>query len=283
MIRFHAPSAVGEALEILSAGGVSLVAGGTDFYPALRDGPVKTDIIGLSRVGGLKGVEKTAEGWSFGAGAVWTDIIRAPLPACFDGLKLAGREVGSVQIQNAGTAAGNLCNASPAADGAPPLLTLNARVELASVSGRRVLPLDQFILGARKTALRPDEMMTRILIPPQPEGARAAFKKLGTRKYMVISAVMAAAVIAPGAGGRIAEARVAAGACSPAAQRLPALEKALQGAEMTPEAAAARVRPEHLSPLSPISDVRGSAGYRLEAAAEIIRRTLAACCGGAGA
>lgn len=283
MVDFHAPSTVREALEILGAGGAAFVAGGTDFYPALRDGPVKTDVIGLGRIGELKGVEKTAEGWSIGAGAAWTDIVKAPLPACFDGLKLAAREIGSIQIQNAGTVAGNLCNASPAADGVPPLLTLNAGVELASVSGRRVLPLDEFILGVRKTALRPGEMMTRILIPPQPGAAQSAFKKLGTRKYLVISTVMAAVMIEPRADGRIAGARIAAGACSPVALRLPALEGALLGAEITPGALAARVKPEHLAPLSPISDVRGSAEYRMAAAAEIIRRTLAACCKGADA
>src|SRR4029077_8004802 len=95
----------------------------------------------------------------------WTDVLHVPLPRCFDALKGAAREVGSVQIQNRGTVAGNLCNASPAADGVPPLLARDAEVELTSSAGPRRMPLAEFIVGNRKTARRVDEILTAVIVP----------------------------------------------------------------------------------------------------------------------
>ena len=283
MIQYNSPSSLGEALEILGTDDRRILAGGTDFYPALRDRPVTFDTLDISRVRGLRGVERTDGGWRIGATTTWTDIVRARLPRCFDGLKASAREIGSIQIQNAGTLAGNLCNASPAADGVPPLLTLDSRVEIASVSGTRVLPLEAFITDVRETALRPGEMVVAMLVPHQPDGARSAFRKLGSRSYLVISIAMVSALLAPGADGTVERARIAVGSCSPVASRLPALEAALIGAPFEPEALGARVRLEHLAPLSPIDDVRATASYRLEAVEELLRRALADCCDEGGA
>src|SRR5262249_12973399 len=156
-------------------------------------------------------------------------LIAASLPPLFDGLKLAAREVGGVQIQNAGTLAGNLCNASPAADGVPALLALDAVVELAGPGGERSLPLERFILGPRRTALQTGELATAIRVPKPRGAARSHFLKLGARKYLVISIVMVAATIEVAADGRVAAAKVAVGACSPVAQRLRMLEMRLAG------------------------------------------------------
>jgi CO/xanthine dehydrogenase FAD-binding subunit len=165
--------------------------------------------------------------------------------------------------------AGNLCNASPAADGVPPLLALDASVELASVQGRRTLPLAEFIIGPRKTALRSGELLSTVLVPKPKHEARSRFLKLGARKYLVISIAMAAVVIER-ENGIVRAARIAVGACSPVAQRLPALEAALIGKRLS----GALVRHEHLAALAPIDDVRGSAGYRSEAALVLVRRLL---------
>jgi CO/xanthine dehydrogenase FAD-binding subunit len=115
-------------------------------------------------------------------------------------------------------------------------------------------------------------MMTAILIPPLPGSARGGFAKLGARRYLVISIAMCAAVIIPDEDGTVAEARVAIGACSPIAQRLPALEAVLAGAPLGEMPS--RVTPEHLAPLSPIDDVRGTAGYRADAVLTMLRRLL---------
>ncbi len=221
---------------------------------------------------------RTDDAIRIGALTTWSDIVRADLPAQFDGLKAAAREVGSIQIQNVATLAGNLCNASPAADGVPALLALDAVVEIAGPSGSRRLDLAHFITGVRRTALQPGELVTAVEVPLRAEGTRSAFLKLGARRYLVISIAMVAAVLEPDGKGRIASARVAVGACSPVAVRLKALEDALIG---SPWSDAATVAAEaHLAPLAAIDDVRGTAGYRREAALELVRRSLSACAEG---
>ncbi len=269
-VDYHMPERLEDALALLAGGGLTLVAGGTDFYPAMRPGGPRQSLLDVTRIAGLRGIARADDGWRIGAATRWSDIVRADLPRAFDGLKAAAREVGSLQIQNAGTVAGNLCNASPAADGVPPLLALGAEVELASAAGSRLLPLGDFITGVRQTALEAGEMVTSLRIPAQPEGARGHFAKLGSRNYLVISIAMVAAVLQLDAGGRFDVARIAVGACSPVAQRLPALEEALIGTAPGELAIATG----HLVPLSPIDDVRGSAGYRLDAVAEMIARLL---------
>lgn len=271
-MRYRAPDALDEALAALSAEGARVLAGGTDIYPALRDAPLAGEVVDISRIAALKSIQRVADGWRIGAAATWSDVLRAGLPPAFDGLCAAAREVGGVQVQNAGTIVGNLCNASPAADGVPPLLTLDAMVEIASATARREMPLAGFITGVRQTALAPGEMVTGLRIPAVPEGTRGRFLKLGARRYLVISIAMVAVLIVP-EDGMVASARVAVGACSAVARRLPGLEAALAGRPLA--ALAKPVDPAHLAPLSPIDDVRAGAGYRLEAAAELIRRALA--------
>jgi CO/xanthine dehydrogenase FAD-binding subunit len=139
-----------EALEHLARGPARILAGGTDVYPALVDRPLREPILDLTGVAALRGISRQADGFRIGALTTWSDVIRADLPAWFDGLKLAAREVGGVQIQNAGTVAGNICNASPAADGTVALLALDADVEVQGVRGIRRMGLADFVLGPRR-------------------------------------------------------------------------------------------------------------------------------------
>jgi CO/xanthine dehydrogenase FAD-binding subunit len=187
-------------------------------------------------------------------------------------LKLAAREIGGIQIQNAGTIAGNVCNASPAADSLPSLLALDAEVELASLDGQRRLPIAEFVTGNRRTLRRPDELVTALLIPNLGGDTRSDFMKLGGRKYLVISIVMVAAVLELD-GKRIERARIAVGACSEIARRLPALETTLAGQPLD-GALGQSVKPEHIAGLSPIDDLRASAAYRRKAALVLLRRSL---------
>jgi CO/xanthine dehydrogenase FAD-binding subunit len=181
--------------------------------------------------------------------------------------------VGGIQVQNAGTIAGNLCNASPAADGIPPLLTLDASVELSSQAGSRVTPLQAFLTGYRQTDLRPDELVTAVIVPRDVEEGFSDFQKLGSRSYLVISIVMVATVVATAGDGTIADARIAVGACSPVAQRLTQLESDLWGLRPTDRMEDLLTR-KHLNGLAPIDDVRASAAYRLEATLALIGRSL---------
>ena len=210
--------------------------------------------------------------------ATWSDLLSAnDLPASFDCLKQAAREVGSVQIQNRATIVGNICNASPAADGVPALLVLDAEVELTSLGETRRLKLGDFLEGNRQTARRSDEIVTGIFIPDTSTPGQSAFFKLGARRYLVISIVMVAARVEADNAGLVTGAAISVGACSVVAQRLPALENDLTGRTLTD--CVSVVEPRHVACLTPIDDVRAPADYRLQAALEGIRSALADCGG----
>ncbi|WP_018425710.1 xanthine dehydrogenase family protein subunit M [Hoeflea sp. 108] len=274
MTRYARPKTLDEALALLDEGAWRVVAGATDFYPALGSKPLQEDILDINGLAELRGLRENPGHIVIGARTSWTDIHDTELPPAFAALQQAAREIGAIQIQNVATVAGNLCNASPAADGVPPLMTLDAEVELQSSSGSRALPLHAFILGNRRTARLRNELVTAVRIPKAATAGRSAFVKLGARRYLVISIAMAAARLALDGNGRIAQAAIAVGACSAVAQRLRKLEAALvdQPAGAVTEIAASISFDE----LAPIDDVRGSAGYRREAAREIVIRALLA-------
>lgn len=269
-MAYSQPTDLTEALSILERSKPQIVAGGTDVYPSMQQGRRAEAFLDVTRISGFAEINETDDGFRLGAAVTWSDVLNAPLPPAFDALKQAAREVGSVQIQNAGTIAGNLCNASPAADGVPPLLALDASIELAGPEGTRLIPLDRFITGVRQTVLANDKLVTALVIPSPPNGMVSAFEKLGSRRYLVISIAMTAVNLTLDTTGRIDDARIAVGACSAVAQRLPGLERDLVGKQPTEF----EITPEHLAPLSPIDDVRGSIEYRWEAAAEQIYRTV---------
>ena len=269
---YFRPSRLDEALTLLARSSAPplVLAGGTDLYPARVGRPIDEDVLDLTAITALRGIAATAEGWRLGATTTWSEVAEADLPPLFDGLQGAAREIGGRQVQNAGTLAGNLCNASPAADGVPALLALDATVEIAGPSPRR-LPLRQFILGPRRTALAPGELVVGLHVATPARPAEGAFVKLGARRYLVISIAMASAVLEFD-GDRVAATRVAVGACSAVAERLPDLEAALRG---TPrDRLASVVAGAQLAPLDPIDDVRGSALYRREAAVALLQRLL---------
>ena len=272
------PRTLNEALAIRAGQPVTVLAGGTDVYPgrAARVGwgdMRHADVLDVSAIAELRGIEILGDHVRFGALTTWTDLLRARLPPAFDGYKAAAREVGGRQVQNRGTLVGNICTASPAGDGAPCLLSLDSSVEIAASSGRRIVGIEDFIDGYRHTLCRPDEIVTAILVPRRAARARGAFLKLGARRYLVISIVMAAAVVEVDAEGVIGRARIAVGACSPVARRLPALEAAVAGVALAE--AADIVAEEHLAPLAPIDDIRGSGEYRRAAALHVVRDLLA--------
>lgn len=265
-----------EALGHLSRAPMRILAGGTDVYPALVDRVLREPVLDISGVVGLRGISRTEMGFRIGALTTWTDVVRADLPPWFDGLKLAACEVGGVQIQNVGTVAGNICNASPAADGTAALLALDAAVELEGRRGKRRIYLGDFVLGPRKTALEAGEMVTAIHVPAPTGRGVSDFLKLGARHSLVISIAMVATVIHADDRGRVSRAAVSVGSCSPVARRLPALEARLVGQNATGNLLGL-VEATDLDVLSPIDDVRGSAAYRRDAALTLVRRTLERC------
>jgi CO/xanthine dehydrogenase FAD-binding subunit len=276
---YSRPDRLSDALA-QAAAGARVLAGGTDLYPATARqslaGPL-VDVTGIAELAGIAALP--SGGLRIGACTTWAAIAAAPLPPALHALQAAARTVGGRQIQTCGTLGGNLCNASPAADGVPPLLAVAAEVELAGPAGRRLLPLAEFLRGPRRTALGPGEVMVAVHVPPGGLAGRSAFLKLGARAYLVISIAMAAVRLAV-AGGRVREAALAVGAASPVARRLPAVEAALAGAPAAQ--AAQRIDPAAVAAaLDPIDDVRAAAAYRVEAAATLLRRAVADLAGAA--
>lgn len=279
MASYVRPTSLAEALDHLSAANQNtaapvILAGGTDFYPVRVGRAVDDDILDLTGIPDLRGISETTDGWRIGATTTWSDLVAADLPPLFDALRTAARAIGGVQIQNAATVAGNLCNASPAADSVPPLLAMRARVEISAAGGRRDVGLSDFITGNRRTVLKPGELVSAILVPKPKKDAHSIFLKLGAREYLVISIAMVAVVVEV-ENNVISAASVAVGACSAVAQRLPYLEAELIGRRLN-VALANRVERSHFDGLSPIDDIRASAAYRREAAEILVRRALTA-------
>lgn len=265
------PRSLDEALALLP--GRRVIAGGTDVLPAQAGGWFDRDprpLLDISALPGLGAVERSATGWRLGALVTWAQLAATPLPPAYDGLRAAARQVGGAQVQNRGTVLGNVCNASPAADGVPPLLTLGARVVLASPRGERVLPLGAFLLGPRRTALAADELAVALLLPERT--GRSAFLKLGARSHLVI-AIASAAVLIQTLHGAVTGATLAVGACSPVPCLLPEAQEALLFRPPDP----LLLREEHLAALAPLDDVRATAAYRRRAALVLLRRAVEAC------
>jgi CO/xanthine dehydrogenase FAD-binding subunit len=279
MTVYFRPTMLEEALAIRAAHDVEIIAGGTDVYPAktTRAGWGKMaheDVLDITAIPDLDRIEDMGTHWRIGALVTWTDLIRADLPPLFDGLKAAAREIGGQQIQNRATLVGNLCTASPAGDGIPNCLALDAEVEITSLRGTRIEPVKTFLDGYRHTTCAPDEIVMGLRIPKRGASAHGAFVKLGARRYLVISIVMAAAVVETDAEGTIDHARVVIGACSPVARRLRRLDERLIGKPLSPELPSL-VRADELSELAPLDDVRASAVYRMAAAEALTRDLLA--------
>ena len=272
-MSYFRPTILEDALDWLSTHDARIVAGSTDLFPSTDRQTLDGHILDITAIEELRELMQTDKGWSIGAATTWSDIISSDLPPAFDGLKLAAKEVGSIQIQNAGTVAGNICNASPAADGIPCLLSLDSSVELISVRGRRSVPLASFIAGPRKTTIASDEIITRIIAPQASCQGTSHFLKLGARKYLIISIAMVATRLLV-EDGIIAQAAISVGACTPVAVRLAEAETALVGKPATPSSIASISDPMIQNALLPIDDIRATGEYRSMAATELVRRSL---------
>jgi CO/xanthine dehydrogenase FAD-binding subunit len=271
---FVRPTTLDEALQRLSLG-ARVFAGGTDLMTGAGEAEIAGEFVDVSRLAALRGISHAGKEIRIGGAATWSEIAREDLPSGFAALQAAAREVGAIQIQNRGTIAGNLCNASPAADGVPPLMALDAEVELVSRRGARRLPLQRFLIGPRRTALAPDEILSSVVIRKPSDNLRSAFLKLGARRYLVISIAMVAVALEIERGA-VAAARVAVGACSPVALRLSAAERRLIG-QPAETGLGEVLRAEDFEALAPIDDIRAPADYRRAAALTLTRRAVELC------
>ncbi|WP_022661543.1 FAD binding domain-containing protein [Paucidesulfovibrio longus] len=275
----HLPTSLSQLWPLLAEPEAKAMAGGTDLLVRRRARSESGPICCLERIPELRGVEIVAdaqgEALRIGAATPLTalldeEAVSARLPLLHQAL----RQLGSPLIRNQASLGGNLCTASPAGDGLPPLLALDAVLELASERETRTLATEEFLLGPGRTALKQGEIVLAVRIPLPPEGTLQRFEKVGKRRSLAIAVASLAACLRL-ENGLVAEARLAFGSVAPTAMRCRAAEAELAGRPLGREtlaAAARRVR----EAVRPISDVRASAEYRREVAGNLVLRLEAA-------
>lgn len=264
--RFHRPTELTALLALRSQEpGAWLLAGGTDLGVGLAEGKRPDTVICLSGVSALTRVEAEADGLRVGAGVSYAQLMRWIDAAGLTGLRALLGRLGSRQIRGLGTIGGNLGTASPIGDMLPPLLALGAIVRLQSLNGSRDLPVEQFLLGYRRTALAADEIIESVFLPRVPPGATFVCEKLSKRYDQDISAVSAAFLIDPAGATRLAF-----GGMGPTAVRARHAEAALADGWST--ATLDRAVIALADDVAPLSDSRGTAAYRLSAAQGLLRR-----------
>lgn len=264
----HALAGAGDAATVAIAGGTNLIVD----MRAKRERPDR--VVGLGKVGELRGMDFGADRISIGGGTTVTDLLQSPdVAGAAPSLVDSARLFAGLMVRNTATVAGNIACGSPAADLVPPLLSLDADVTLASTAGTRTLPLDEYFLGYKRSVRRPDELITRISWPRLPSPSVNTFYKLARRKGDAITVTGVALTLAA-AGGVCTRARIALGAVAPIVFRAREAEAILENRALTPvlidEAAAAAVAAS-----SPIDDVRASADYRRHTVGALTRRLVA--------
>jgi CO/xanthine dehydrogenase FAD-binding subunit len=268
-VKVLLPNTLPEALGLLASDGAAIpIAGGTDLlvhWPVRGEAHERT-YLDLSRLDPLKPLRWTADELMLGGLTSYWDVIRdARAREEFPLLVDAARQVGAIQIQARGTWAGNIVNASPAADGVPVLMAYDAVVVLESQRGREEVPLDRFYSGYKQMKRRPDQLVVGIRIPRR-RYAYQVFEKVGARRAQAIAKV-GLAVTRSGAGWRVVAASVA-----PTIRRCPAVEKLLETG--TPIASPEALLPAIAQDVTPIDDIRSSAHYRTRVMARVLYHDL---------
>ena len=275
-LDYLAPATPEEAVKALGAAGARPMAGGTDLLVQLRAGRTRPDVIvDLKRIAGAIGVRQEAGGFVIGAatpGAVLGE--HEALTKAWPGVIEAANLIGSTQVQGRATLAGNLCNASPAADSVPAMIAARAVCVVVGPAGRREVPVEAICTAPGKTSLSPGEFVLEIKLPPRPARASDAYLRLIPRTEMDIAVAGAGVNLVLDAQGVITEAHVGLGAVAPTALLVPEAGQALVGSKLD-EAALAKLDAAVRAACRPISDKRGTAEYRTKIAGVLARRAAA--------
>jgi CO/xanthine dehydrogenase FAD-binding subunit len=273
-MRYARVASEAELITALSEPAAAILSGGTDLLVKIRGGLTNPDLLlDVSRIPTLRGIRRTETAIEIGAAVPESEILSSPVVhKAVPLLATALRSLGSVQIRNRGTLGGNLVNASPAADGAIPLLLYDAELDLVGPGGQRTVPLRGFFLGPGKTALGRGEFVRTIRAPIPEAEYRTFYHKVGKRRALTIAIASLGALIRA-SEGRISEARFAAGSVAPTPVRLGSVEESLRGSALTEDAIheAARLA---MGAVSPISDVRATAEYRAQVTGALVARAL---------
>ena len=255
-----------------------ILAGGSNLIVYIKDRLIRegtiVDVSNLKELAGIRFREGRVE---IGANESFTNIVESPLIREHVGfLSESLGQFANPLIRNMSTVGGNIADASPIADAAPLLLVLNARVEVAGPAGRRALPLDEFFISPRKTRLGPEEVIVAFSFP-RPERGRGKFIKLGLRRGTACAVTSVAVWLIP-EGGKVEDIRIALGGVAPRPIRARKTEDLFRGQELT-EARIAELAPALEEEISPIDDVRGSAGYRRAVSVKLLARAVRLCAG----
>ena len=279
---YHAPASVKEAATLLAKNGPNgkVLAGGTDLLVQIKEhvrGLAPDYVVSLKNIRELREVKFSVRGGlTIGSGATITSALAVPgVRKHFPGIAQGVEIIGSAQIQNIATIGGNICNAAPSADGVPPLIAYGATLEIASRSKTRTVAIADFFVGPGKTVLRPDELLVSVHVPTPPARSGCDYVRHTPRAQMDIAMVGVAAYVELTRAGKIGVARIVLGAVAPTPIRAHHTEEMLTGVAPSEElltAAGNMAAGEE----SPISDMRGSAGYRRYITSVLVRRTLRA-------
>jgi carbon-monoxide dehydrogenase medium subunit len=274
------PRSLREALQMKRDAGerAKLLAGGTDLLVLLKERKATTEaVISLGRLRELNYIRRSQEGITLGALVTHSAVAASEImKEKFPDLAEACAQIGAAQIQNLGTVGGNLCNASPAADTAPPLLLSDAMLTLASTRGTRRVSIHDFFLAPRRTALQPDEILTDIFLPHAAGRRGATYLKLGRRQAMEIAIVgLGVAIHLNGSDRVVSECRIAMGSVAPTVVRARAAEEILRAREINDQLID-EIAAVAADAARPISDLRASAEYRLDMIRVLCRRAIGA-------
>jgi xanthine dehydrogenase FAD-binding subunit len=262
------PKDLSEALRYLREGGKPL-AGGTDLLVAVRKGTESPNLlVYVGELPELRVLREEKEGLEVGAGLTHAELLAHPATERFPILRSVLQTIGSPAIRAMGTLGGNIVTASPAGDSLVALYLLEARVRLVSEEGERELPIWEFIVGPRKTALRQGELVRSVFLPWLSGEPRSFFRKVGRRRALIIAIASLGALVWV-RDGRVERARLALGSVAPTVIRPKEVEEALVGRPVSPEAWEDLV-PRLSAATHPISDLRASADYRRKVAGRLL-------------
>ena len=279
-LAFHRPRTIAEACALSRTLGpaAAFLAGGTELLPDFQRGRESArHLIALSRIAELHGITLGSDGLHIGALVTLAEIAAsAQVQSFLPALATAARAVGSAQVRSVATIGGNVCRAVSCADMPPVLIAAESSLRLIGTGGERTLPLEHFLLGARKTALASGEMLVEVVVPTQPQGSGAEYERFARRRgsSLAVAAVAARVTLT---GGRIGGARIALGAVAPAPLLVGAAAELLEGAQPSDALFEQAARLCAAAAL-PISDLRGTAAFRHELVAVLTRRALTGAC-----
>ncbi|WP_084031492.1 FAD binding domain-containing protein [Anaerobacillus arseniciselenatis] len=280
---FIKPNSLEEISEILAKekGRAQIAAGCTDIIPSLRKKLISPEkMVSIKGIPGLSYVEQDEDVVRIGATTTMTDLIESDLiRENFPALLKAAENVGSRHIQNSATVVGNLCNASPAADTAPPLLVYRAALKIMNQGKEREVELRNFFLGPRKTVLVPGDIVTEIILPFPNENSKSLFIKHGKRKALEISIVSVAVNLSFDENGKITEAHISCGSVGPTPILAEKTATKLVGLKVQGDEDLAFILEAISSEISPIDDVRSTGEYRRYVTCVLTKRAILACCG----